>query len=716
MKPSYLIQVDIIINKLKKLNASATTIKAFQKEFTKIADKGYKVLQHFKEYKDLISADNNTLVKVKEQMATIKRDKKAVQKNKRQEKIIKSNKFIESAKITWNEKDKATLNKVVSKLNNYNIKVRQLAAEYKGKSGIVAIRVNGKMNKNEIKNLSNSISKVMSKNKVNGSIGVTIRYSDYWSESKFVDYGKNVILADAYDEEENEFQNFEIYLTNMPLKIAGNSSQNDCLFSCLQFYLTSNLPWNSDAEFKKFLKVPNLSKVQMRLIPTIENKIKIPINVRGDYTYKSVLKSETMEINLLLNNEHVIVDTQKSNNKANRQLVSFIERKPIIYNKRTYMGFDGKTERLITKEERNLIYDWKTEYILIDSDLSSEDTLEQQYKQFVEDAKILKNSSNGLINLFKTGNIKTTALDLFDRLSKHIIKPDSIDQIESQWIKLANKGAIISAEKGFNGSAHSYDINSMYPSILKSKMLYPVKSGEFLKLSDEEFENKDYYQYGIYRCMIIPNNLNNKLFRINEEKYYTHFDLTRAKELKYKIKLIQDTQPNFLYYSRDKCLVGSQVFGPFVDLLYKMKKDKILKSNRVKQILNTLWGGLTEKRTKKYIEESNSKIILPDDSSIYSIKPYGEHSACIKMIKNNKYFINTFARIGPFILSKGREIISRMIEPFHEDVVYIHTDGFKTRTQQTNLIIGCDIGQLKYEGLFRVINPIILNILNIFNT
>ena len=69
------------------------------------------------------------------------------------------------------------------------------------------------------------------------------------------------------------------------------------------------------------------------------------------------------------------------------------------------------------------------------------------------------------------------------------------------WISEANMGAVIYAEK-YEGQAHKYDVKSMYPSLLKSPLKFPIQRGEFKILSTEEFTNMQYFQVGIYRVII----------------------------------------------------------------------------------------------------------------------------------------------------------------------------------------------------------------------
>ena len=66
-----------------------------------------------------------------------------------------------------------------------------------------------------------------------------------------------------------------------------------------------------------------------------------------------------------------------------------------------------------------------------------------------------------------------------------------------------------------------------------------------------------------------------------------------ARRLNLIIKLFEDDEVNFLHYTRDKCLVGTELFSQFIDLLFILKDEKKMK--RAKSILNILWGALSEK-------------------------------------------------------------------------------------------------------------------------
>lgn len=50
--------------------------------------------------------------------------------------------------------------------------------------------------------------------------------------------------------------------------------------------------------------------------------------------------------------------------------------------------------------------------------------------------------------------------------------------------------------------------------------------------------------------------------------------------------MIQDGRANHLSYAREKCVLGSQLFGRFVDLLFGLKKRGIVGA---KEILTASW-------------------------------------------------------------------------------------------------------------------------------
>jgi len=241
------------------------------------------------------------------------------------------------------------------------------------------------------------------------------------------------------------------------------------------------------------------------------------------------------------------------------KIENFISRKiPVLYDKFTFEIYDGSSIRKITKEERNdILYNYKSAYILFDRDekyTKENKSMEEEYTELIKIIDSLKTASNGFINMRKTGNYKNTALDLFDRFTKYLMNPESIEQDEAYWIQSANIGAIIWADQ-YSGQGYKYDIKSMYPSIMSSTGKFPIKKGQFQIL--ESIDNLSYFPFGIYRCEVSKSDDDNinKLFRFNQLNYYTHTSLENAKSLGLNIHLIKDSNPNFLFYSREK-LIG----------------------------------------------------------------------------------------------------------------------------------------------------------------
>jgi len=84
-------------------------------------------------------------------------------------------------------------------------------------------------------------------------------------------------------------------------------------------------------------------------------------------------------------------------------------------------------------------------------------SLKENYDLFIKDAKELNTLTKGAIDLFKTGQDKITALNLFDKYSKFIPNPDKINQIEAEWISDATTGSIIFA-RPYTGPGHYKDV------------------------------------------------------------------------------------------------------------------------------------------------------------------------------------------------------------------------------------------------------------------
>jgi hypothetical protein len=596
--------------------------------------------------------------------------------------------------------------------------------KYNGKD-LISIRINDNKYENrfytikKIKRLSEKLSNKLLKKGVQGKMMTSLLYGDLgWKSGYLKTFGEAIKLYDPnilynmatpYDEPK-EIKSFNIYIALGNRDIGGDDDfNNDCLYNCLKYYIFNIEDYfKSPAELKTFLKLKRNDKIPLSSIDQIENKLKnYQINIRGDFIRTSTINSNK-QINITLSNEHYSVEKQTH---KFLKFLKYNEKTPLLFDKKNMIVFDGSNKWEITKAEKHkIIYDYNSKYILINRQEPEKDEqgnkieipIEQEYKQFIEIADALKNESNGMINLYKTGSSHDTALNLFDRISKYII-PESILQDEAEWIDNSSFGAIIWA-KQYTGELYKYDVKSLYPYIMTSSTLkFPVKRGEFKKI--ENF--CEYIEFGIYRCIVNKSDDENinRLFRFNQDNYYSSIDIMNAKELNLNVELIQDDKPNFLFYSRDKLITFGEVFKTYVDLLFPLKENKV---KMAKDILNILWGSLCEKdKRKKFIKDDFE---IDEDDDILEIYPtINDDGHIVKTINRNNIYKTSFSRLCPFLTGQARRHMTKILLPYKDEVQRVQTDGFLiTKPIHTNTNV--KIGMLRYEGFTK--NGIILNCIN----
>jgi hypothetical protein len=587
-------------------------------------------------------------------------------------------------------KNKEAYNKVLLTLRKYNknFTVSKTGARYKG-NDVIQILVKKRLHQDEILKEANKISKLLGTFDKEGFIDLSVK-GDRWYYQGQSDWGDEIVFYDQYDAlNDDTFDAFALYVTAIPSSKGGADANNDCLYICLVKILGSKMTtlFPTPSDLKKFLKLPYYSKVDVLLMDKVEAKLKVSINVTGDYTYVSKLSSNRV-INLSLINEHYTIENKKKDLFKLERKRSHYDRRVVLFDKLD-TGYNGIKEKHLTHEQVADMYDWKTDYILVNK-FNSRATLKENYDEFIEMADGLKAETKGRINLYRTGNFKTTALNLFDETTQHIAHPPTIGQVEGHYLNKASQGAIYFTTKGYSGPAYKADIKSMYPSIMNSQATFPIKPGEWQFITSFD---KEYFPYGIYRATIIGTT---KLFRFNYDNFYTHHDLTKAKQLNLTIKLIIDDQPNFLYYSRDKCITGTELFGEYVNTLYPLKQKGIKGS---KQILNVLWGALCEKYYSKNTINNDEVYHIPDDVRPMFC-PFNDSKTLIRKYKYDKPYKYGWARIMPFLIASGRSIISKIMGPYESSVIRCHTDGILFSSEPVGIKFGTNIGELADEGYY----------------
>lgn len=394
----------------------------------------------------------------------------------------------------------------------------------------------------------------------------------------------------------------------------------------------------------------------------------------------------------------------------------------VRYSSEDFECYDGTDKFLLTHAERQEINKNPEQYgyILIHVNERAGETCEQAYERFVKEANLLKKETKGLINMYKTGTYKKTALallydyhngvihKLFRPISRRNMctNPEKIMDDEIKWIENASCSSLQFYEK-YTGKVWNYDKNSHYASIMASNFLMvPMSRGEFKTKTLEDLivtkkqKNRtiDTLDFGIYRCIIESDDPQSfKIFRFNEKNYYTHYDLLWARENNMKITLIEDGSPNFLYYSRDKCMLACSLFSEYVKILYTLKqKDEV--SKPAKSILNVLWGALVEKSkvTIKASEDQPVDVWNFNETTAFIPNKDGEFKGILNY--DGSYFRTNFGRIKPFLIAKGRVEIAKSIKPFVEHIKRTHTDSLMSDIELP-LTLSKELGDFKLDGV-----------------
>mmetsp|Transcript_7120 Transcript_7120/g.7464 ORF Transcript_7120/g.7464 Transcript_7120/m.7464 type:complete len:455 (-) Transcript_7120:382-1746(-) len=349
----------------------------------------------------------------------------------------------------------------------------------------------------------------------------------------------------------------------------------------------------------------------------------------------------------------------------------------------TMIRYDEDEKTMVTSEFKNAIGEKPK---LIDNFTKQKIGLKEQCEMLNKEAILLKLITQDKLNIFKTGTIYKSAIQLWYDLCK----PPIADPIEEQEINILERchGALMYGIK-YEGIGYKYDVCSEYPSLMASSHhTYPIKEGEYKTYTKDEFDKLKFYKFGMYHVKVT--NTDYRVFKSNVDNWYTHTDLNFAKsKCNATIELIEDGEVNALLYEFSKSISGKLLFGPYVDFLFKLKKDH----KCVKKYLNVLWGGLCK---KNIMTVSDNKINA--GKIILTVTPGDNGNLLFETVKLSCYYDSDYARIKPFILSYGRIKIANIILQNMNKVIRCHTDGIICKEPITNITFGNELGDLKYEG------------------
>jgi len=582
---------------------------------------------------------------------------------------------------------------------------------------------NGYYTHDEMKRIASYFSKTLNEKGFRGKIMTCIYIENLgWRSARMVDIGEipPLFSLEDYDLDEGVYnvhpssKIFKMYImkeSERP-RTGRTANKSDCFYQCLAEAIPrENMPFKSGKDVSDFLKVSEYTGVHIDDIPKIEKKLKVyRINVHGDHKYISTHPGK-IDINLNLIDGHYTLrkpKQQKSHVVTNKRKIPLIYEIDhsnetvkcctfYDYDKRITTYFDMPYDYFKEVKANPKKYEFKHNmpYVFIQFNkkrtlTDSNFNMEKHLIEYTNQANIISFETGHELDLLRTYNYKNGALDYFYKLNAHI-NPEPIEAEEVEYIYKASIGALIWYED-YKGELFSFDVVSHYPNIMRETwMRFPIKKGEFHFISELEKGIKA----GIYRCKITD--IDERLFKLNPLNYYTHIDLNRARDLNATIELIKDDKPNFLYYPPESMISGAIIFKPYVERMFQLKNKKI---EGAKSLLNILWGALSEKKIKREYFYDDKEITIPDDNEIIAIQPKTNKKYLINHYNPSCFYKTNWARIAPFIISKGRSVLSKIMEPHIDYIKRVHTDGFLS-TKQLNIKTGNNIGDLKYEGYYK---------------
>ena len=299
--------------------------------------------------------------------------------------------------------------------------------------------------------------------------------------------------------------------------------------------------------------------------------------------------------------------------------------------------------------------------------------------------------------------IASTSFDIWRRnfLEMTLLKESHVlDDIKiKQFIFDAYYGGRTEVYKrGKYNNVYYYDINSLYPSVMRNK--YPVPNS-VRKISIPRHDYILQYE-GVSNVLIESPGLHKPFLPIRDKKLifpngifkgtYNHNELRKALELGYKIHKI-NTQ-----------IIYSLTFHPFkrfVEHFYKLRQHQKTTQNPLevstKLILNSLYGKFGQKRVTK-TEIFDTKGMGYDEVKKRLTDDYIMNGTKIMQNKEEEYDgVNCFPIFASYTSSYARILMYDYLN--NDKVIYTDTDSIFT----TDDIIhpSSEIGMMKLEGVLQ---------------
>lgn len=317
-----------------------------------------------------------------------------------------------------------------------------------------------------------------------------------------------------------------------------------------------------------------------------------------------------------------------------------------------------------------------------------------------------------LLQLFETaGTIKITLAGLsLNYFRNYYMHTDILyNDLSIEFFKSYSGGRCEAFKIGKTNS-YKYDINSMYPYVMKTCNFPNPANLKMIKNCTIDFALKKIEKFeGLIYCELIhkkhyfgflPVKINNKLiFPIG--KITGHFNFNEIRfALKHKIIDLIDIK--YLIYSIDK-------INPFIDFINDNYNKRIQGGEADKLIyklfLNSLYGKFAQKIETEKIYFDNYRQMLDITDTLkgknYTIEPQNKNSTygyiVIKKPETETYLNNTIPVFSSYITSEARILLlSKMLKYQKNIITYTDTDSIFVEKPE-NIENSTEIGHFKLE-------------------
>jgi hypothetical protein len=272
------------------------------------------------------------------------------------------------------------------------------------------------------------------------------------------------------------------------------------------------------------------------------------------------------------------------------------------------------------------------------------------------------------------------------------VDTSSLNEVDTKILDESYAGGRVEVfRKGEHDNVNTYDVNSLYPYVMKENFfpVYPVIRGK-------KYEPGD---MGIYECSFIQNNKsippclwikgeNGLEFTYEGQGSYTSVEIEQAVKYGLDIKIGYG-----LYFPKKH-----KIFTKYVDYFYNLRMSN--KNNALnlisKLLLNSLYGKFAERTEGTMLSQ-----LSDDDKKKFTAKGIGFSEYSENM---NLYLVETKRRIkhphkyiSIFTTAYARCYMYDFLVKYAKNVVYMDTDSIHMTDKMDNEFIGSKIGLFKPE-------------------